>query len=175
MNSVKKFVPNWSLRTMYYGYVHSIIDYGLILWGPMCSKAALKSLSVQQNKAVRIIESAAYNSHVTPYYHKWHILKLDDQINLNLVKFTYKYARNEHPIMIMNLFRSGTIVHSYSTRSRHLPMIETHKTSYFNNSFLRKSSSVFNELSNKMKQSKTMHSFARSFIESKLQAYKSVK
>ena len=75
---MKNFVPKWSIRNLYFAYIQSIFTYGISLWGPMARKSSLKKLKSQQNKVVRMLDSARYNANASPIFKKWKILKLDD-------------------------------------------------------------------------------------------------
>jgi hypothetical protein len=37
LRNLKHFVPQSTLRTVYYGYVHSVLSYSLIVWGSFCN------------------------------------------------------------------------------------------------------------------------------------------
>ncbi len=50
LRSVRNIVPIHSLRTLYYSYIHSVLSYGLSLWGSLISAGTLKRLKILQKK-----------------------------------------------------------------------------------------------------------------------------
>ncbi len=62
LRSVKHYLPTWSLKNLYFAYIHSHMTYGLSCWGPMASKTSLKRVRVLQKKALRAVMKANYNA-----------------------------------------------------------------------------------------------------------------
>ena len=112
-----------------------IMDY--FCGGPMCSKSSLKKLVIQRKKVIRIIDNAKYNESTPPLFKKWRILKLEDQIDLQLAKFAYKFSKSDLPKPILGLCVQSADVHGYLTRSRNFPRSEIHKSKTFHESFLK--------------------------------------
>jgi hypothetical protein len=52
MRSIKPFMPQETLKMVYYAYFHSIVSYGLIFWGN--SSHIVKNFKIQEN-IIRII------------------------------------------------------------------------------------------------------------------------
>jgi len=52
LRNVKHIVPQSTLRTIYYTYIHSILSYGIIFWGRSLN---VKKLFILRKKIVRII------------------------------------------------------------------------------------------------------------------------
>ena len=55
--------------------IHSYLLYGIVVWGYTYDNQ-LKRLIVLQNKAVKIFAGGLRQDHVTPFYHRFQILKL---------------------------------------------------------------------------------------------------
>ncbi len=70
LRSVKKFVPSYCLHNLYFSFIHSIISYGISIWGPLISVNTLNRIKVLQKKAVRIIDHACYNANTAPIFKK---------------------------------------------------------------------------------------------------------
>lgn len=64
------------------------------------------------------------------------IVKLEDMIELELVKAEHKYLNNKLLSMICVIFRNNTHYHTYNTRKRNNPTIHRHTKSIFNRSIL---------------------------------------
>jgi len=52
LRNLKHILLQSTLRTIYYAYIHSILSYGIILWG---RSSSVKKLFILQKKIVRII------------------------------------------------------------------------------------------------------------------------
>ena len=126
INSIKRFVPKWSLRNLYFSYIQSHLQNGMLLWGPMVKKSSLKRVGTQQKKAVRILNNAKYNSNTATIFKRLKILKLEDLIDLNLAKVAYSFKKDEIPSQVSLLFNANSFNHNYNTRSGNNPMIEHH-------------------------------------------------
>ena len=55
-----------------------------------------------QKKALRIITLSNYNSHTEPFHKKLSMLKVDDILKLQQLKFYYKYLHNNLPVYLQN-------------------------------------------------------------------------
>ena len=60
------------------------------------------------NDIIRITNNLPYNSHVSVHYKNLKLLKLEDIINLELAKFSYKYGNNLLPGSIMDILPCST-------------------------------------------------------------------
>jgi len=127
------------MRTLYYAYFHSHINYGLSIWGSMCYKRDLNRVKIQQKKAVRTVGNAKFNAHTDPLFKKYNILKIDD------------------------LFNTGTDFHQYNTRNKNNPVVAKHKSSVYNKSFLCRCPSLFTNLTDDLKNCKTIKSFTKKY------------
>ena len=78
---IRHFVSPNTLRSIYFGIFHSLLTYGGQIWGQIKNKH-FHRLEMLQNKAIRIINFAAYRASVNPLYKNSKILKLSDVINL---------------------------------------------------------------------------------------------
>jgi len=172
LRNVKKSIPNWAMKMLYYAYFHSHITYGLALWGPMCLKRDLKRITILQKKALRCIENTKYNSPTCPILKKHMILKIDDCIDLELSKMALKVSKTALPSPILDLFKVGTDYHNYNTRNRHNPVVAKHKSAIYNKSFLCKCPMLLSNLNDELKNCKTIHSFAKKFKEIQINKYR---
>ncbi|KAI5715828.1 hypothetical protein M8J77_023161 [Diaphorina citri] len=73
LNRLKNEVSPSTLLSAYYGLFHSILSYGLLLWG---HSSYSHQIFVLQKKAIRILDKLPYNSHAKPSFIKLGILTL---------------------------------------------------------------------------------------------------
>ena len=103
------------------------------IWGTLASKSGLKRIIKLQKKAIRIISHAQYNAHTDPIFKKLNILKLENLIDLEMMKLSYRYVHKTLPMPVSNLFKANSYNHGYQTRARNNPRIEKHTSTIFNN------------------------------------------
>ena len=104
-----------NLRVVYFSYVHSIISYGLIFWGPSSHS---KIIFKVQKRIIRILTNSNYRSSCRDLFKSLNILPLQSQYILSLAMFVvgnydeFTTNSNIHSIYI----RQSTLLHTPSTR-----------------------------------------------------------
>ncbi len=131
LRTLKNVLPSWSLKSLYFAYIHSHMVYGICCWGPMASKMSIKRIKTLQNKALRIITKANYNASTKPLAKKLDILLFDELVDLELSKISYRYTNRSLPKPVRELFQDNSFTHRYNTRARNHPRIEKHKSASF--------------------------------------------
>ena len=74
-------------KVLYFGQVHSLITYGMSIWGTLASKTDLKHRQTVQNNCLRCIEPKMC---LTDIHKKYKILRVKDLIKLEQYKLGYK-------------------------------------------------------------------------------------
>ena len=74
---LRNILPFAAHRKWYYSMVDSHLLYGIVIWGNSYDNY-LKRLIILQNKVVKTVAGGQRQEHVTPFYHRLHILKLKD-------------------------------------------------------------------------------------------------
>ena len=123
-----------SLLIVYYGQIHSHLNYGIILWG---NHPSAHSLFVLQKRAVRLIYGASSRSHCRPLFILYGILTLPSMFVLVCRLYVKTNLDN---LTICNS------VHSYSTRYNCNIYVTKCKYSYAQKSFHNISLKLFNSL-----------------------------
>ena len=88
---VRHFVSNDTLRSIYFAIFHSLLTYGVQVWGQIKNKH-FHRLELLQNKAIRIINFATFKASVNPLYKNSNVLKLADIVNLQ----NFLFVRDDH-------------------------------------------------------------------------------
>ena len=116
INRLKHFLPLHILRIIYCSTIQSNIIYSLLAWGYDC-----KRLVKTQKKIIRNICCKKYNAHTEPIFKELGLLKLDDLLKLNTLKFYYKLINGKVPeyFKSYNLHTQSNI-HGRDTRYNHL-------------------------------------------------------
>ena len=89
-----------ALKVLYYAQIHSILQYGIVVWGNMINKAQLKRLQKLQNTSVRQIDS---RRHTEEIYSMYNIPKLEQMILLENTKLWYKQQTDQLPARLIKL------------------------------------------------------------------------
>jgi hypothetical protein len=106
INRVKNFVDQKSLRTMYFAMIHSVMAYGIIIYG-CATKTNLDKLRIAQKKAIRIICSANYRAHTAPLFRELKILPLDDLITYSRIKFMHNFHFKKLPLSFAEMWQTN--------------------------------------------------------------------
>ncbi len=92
LNRLKHVVALDIKITLYNSLILSHINYCLLIWGyERCQIFKL------QKKAIRIVSISKYNAHTESIFKKLKLLKLEDILKLQELKFFFKYSQNKLP------------------------------------------------------------------------------
>ena len=117
----KNLLDSNSRKILYFAQFHSILSYGLLVWGNMITQTQMKKISKLQETAVQLIEP---NSKIESIYKKHGILPIEKLIELENYKVWYKYYHNLIPVKLRGIMtvdsNQNSIVkkHGYNTRQR---------------------------------------------------------
>jgi hypothetical protein len=118
LRHLKYIIPQTTLRTIYYAYIHSILSYGIIFGR---NSSNVNKLFILQKKIVRILSNAGTRESCREAFKNTQIMTLYSQYIYSLILFT---VDNKH------LFTPNNKIHKYTTRNNsnlHLPTINLTK------------------------------------------------
>jgi len=92
LHSIKNFVTNAALKSLYYAMIHSHIAYCINIYS-CASATVLNKLIVKQKEAIRVICLAKYRDHTNPLFKRLGILPLNELIRYSSLKFMHKYVQ----------------------------------------------------------------------------------
>ena len=150
---------------LYDAQVFSHVNYGIGIWGNLVNKQILCKFQKIQNKCLSyILHHKRIND---KNFTNLRILKINEIIKLDNLKFAYKYYHGHLPLEINknvlhdHLGNSLLKKHRYSTRGKNnltTPLVKNHK---YLNSILCKSVQEYHTLKGETKNLPTIHSFTR--------------
>ena len=76
-----------ALKVLHYTQIHSVIQYGIVIWGNMISKAQINKLQTLQNASVRQLDNKLHTDEI---YKKHKIPKIAQLIRLENAKIWHK-------------------------------------------------------------------------------------
>ena len=117
---LKSFLPKYMLSKIYYAFIHSYLNYGLIIWGATPA-SNLSKLCRIQNKALRVISGNGWREHPTHLYATQKILQLSKLITYSVAKFMHKFTNKKLPATFNHFFPAVAKIHSRYIRNSTKP------------------------------------------------------
>ena len=154
MTRLKKFLPSNILVMLYNSLFLPYINYGSLIWGWQCNK-----LIKLQKKAIRTIAKARYNSHTTPLFKQFKILKIRDLCALHDFKFCYKLKNYQIPqYFLSNLFLHKNHTHQYNTRQSNDLRLPAVRHDFAKNAMSYRYPNIYNTMDQTIKEKIFTHS-----------------
>ncbi len=92
------------------------LNFGILAWGYQCDR-----ITKLQKKVIRIICPAKYNVHTEPIFKELKLLKVEDILSLQELKFYYKFKNNKLPHYLKAFpIHFNTNIHHHETRAQHI-------------------------------------------------------
>ena len=131
MYKLKRFLPKPALLKVYYAIIYPYLLYAFPAWGSTYQTYKSK-LRILQNKAIKLICDGKKSDHVTPYYSKLNILKLQHLCKHEVVKYGFRFSRDNRPPTLQHLFSKTSEISFRNTRSsnKHLQFMHTSINNY---------------------------------------------
>ena len=108
LSKIRHYVPKSVLRSLYYAFINSHIDYNLLNWGTS-AETNLSSINVNMKKAVRLMCFKPRDEPSRPLFKSFGILPIDKAIKLRQGKFMWKLVNNYLPQSLSANFSTHTI------------------------------------------------------------------
>ena len=134
VRKIRSLTDEETARLVYFSYFHSVMSYGLMLWG---SAADIETIFILQKRAIRAIYG------LRPLDSLRELFK---EINILTVASQYIYDNILYVRKNLDLFQKKSDVHNYNTRNKNklvVPMLRLHKVG---NSFVGNWIKMFNKI-----------------------------
>jgi hypothetical protein len=106
INRLKNFLPQTTLRTLYFSLIHPHLLYCLNMYS-ISTKTKLDELFLLQKKAVRVVCNESYNAHTGPLFTRLNILPFHDLILFERLKFMHRFSYNNQPISFAFMWQTN--------------------------------------------------------------------
>ena len=168
---LRDFVNVETLCMLYYSFIYSRLQYGIIVWGT-ATKNYLSEISVRLNYIIRTITRSNRYTSMTSLHKNLKFLKLHDVYNLELGKFMFQLCKGNVPKIFHDSFMKINQIHHHDTRSTEKAI---HYLPRMNKSFSQKTLSfrrtkLWKEIDNDIKSTLWV-SFKKAYKHFLLQSY----
>ena len=160
----KNLLSNKAKRLLYFGQIHSNLNYSICVWGSMLHSSMIQKLTMVQNTAVKLIDPRV---DVDELYRKHKILRFVDMVNIEQCKMGYKLCHGLLPKALganmvkdhqnENLVKS----HKYPTRNKLVTNLPNALGNKYRSSFLFNSIKLYSALDNRLKTSQSLVIFTK--------------
>ena len=170
----KNFLSKHALKVLYFAQLHSVLAYGIVMWGSLTSQGNLNKLQKIQNACVRIIDGQKRTTEKSSFTNL-KILSVAQTIDLELEKLWHKYQLGILPpglIKIMSTdHKDHTLskTHNYNTRKKNINNIPMAKQKKYQNSFLVKGIKKYSDLPIELQGLSNYASFCKQLKKLKFQ------
>ena len=101
---IRHYVPKPVLRSLYFTFINSHIDYNLLNWG-IAPLANLEIISRKTRKAIRLISFKPFDEEPIPLFKQHSILPLEETLLLKQAKFMWKLQNELLPPSLSSNFK----------------------------------------------------------------------
>ena len=157
----KNLLDLHACKTLYFAQFHSILTYGLLVWGNMISPTQISKLSKIQDKAVQLLDP---RKDLILVYQEQGILPIKNLVEFENLKVWYKYYHKLLPIRLSEImtedakYKTIEKTHTYNTRQKdelNLPRAD----GLYKRTFFVKGLRDYTNLPNAVKSSRSLNQF----------------
>ena len=147
---MKNVLDMQHLKMLYFAYVHSIIEYSIIVFtGVTDGQASI--IHKLQKKCARIITNSSSTAHSAPLFKQLRILPFKELRDYNIMLFMHKYINGQQPDIFDNTWQYRRQLHSYNTRHRNDLHVDSTTRNFIFNLPLIQFPIVYNSLPENLK------------------------
>ena len=146
-------------KILYFAQIHSLLTYGLVIWGNMISASDRNCLQKLQNRGVQMITP---HKELSEIYKAHSILTLEQLTKLENIKLWYKHNSSSLPLQLRKNMTTDHRRHSleknhnYNTRNRNVPNLPQTTVTSYKNSFLSKGLHNYQLCAQEIKDSRSL-------------------
>ena len=113
---LNKFLPINILKIIYQSIFQPYLNYGIEAWHATVKNHTNK-IFILQKKAIRAINNLDYNEHTNEYFKSNHLLKLDNQFQLQTLIYIYKSLNLNFDEELSSRLNQLADIHDHNTKS----------------------------------------------------------
>ena len=141
INKIKHKIPLKNRIQIYHSIFESHVNYCSSIWGSTFL-SNIQPIIIFQN---RVITNSlfSFNLDIDTIYKKFNLLKFQDIIKINILKYINRYMNKSLPIILQYLFTHNSNIYKHLSTQLVLPKIITHRKSFC---LTDKAPEIWNEL-----------------------------
>ena len=141
INKIKHKIPLKNRIQIYHSIFESHVNYCSSIWGSTFL-SNIQPIIIFQN---RVITNSffSFNLDIDTIYKKFNLLKFQDIIKINILKYINRYMTKSLPIILQYLFTHNSNMYKHLSTQLVLPKIKTHRKSFC---LTDKAPEIWNEL-----------------------------
>ena len=116
LSKLRHFTSKETLISVYYSLFYSHLLYACPVWS-LTTLHNINYISILQKKCIRIINFLPINSHTNNLFIANNLLKLQDIIKVEIMKFVCDFKNNNLPDDLIHLFTLNSEINKYHTRN----------------------------------------------------------
>ena len=131
-------------------YILALFNFGCPVLQNLSSKTAGK-IQKLQNACIRFIFNLRKFDHLTPYFKKIKMLRMDDRRDIQSLTIVHNILNGRAPDYLIDKVEFNYVVHDHDTRIREGLRVPRAKTMYGQNRFFRKQLQSYNDIKKAIK------------------------
>ena len=161
LKHAKTFLPESSLRLLYFSIVEPHFRYCCSVWG-CCGSNTLLELQKLQSRAVRILANSAFDALSSPIIKKLGWMKIADLISFESNQLVFKFLNNQAPQYICRFFQRNSDCSSPDLRNTAMDLrLPMHTSSNGQKLFSYRGATLWNTLAIGVKQAPSLSVFKK--------------
>lgn len=142
-----KFVVSTEIKLkLIESLILSLFDYCDVVYGPCLLVYDAQRVQVLQNACMRFACNVKRRDHITPYYEKYSINKMNIRRSVHYSCIVRKIIQTNNPPYLRFKLIFGDDIHKRNMRNTHLLHVPQHSTSSFKGSFTYYASFIYNSI-----------------------------
>ena len=155
------YLPIVTVQKMYRSLVEPYLRYSCPIWG-VSGINAINKLQKLQNRAARIVTNSAYDASALPISRKLGWPTINELIESETLKMVYKSVHDQAPTYLADMFDKLSDLDKRELRNTKTDLAVPHcKSAFGQKCFSYKGAKLWNDLSTKVKSSKTYEVFKK--------------
>ena len=167
---IKHYIPEKNKILLFNAYISSKIQYGIELYG-RANSSLLNKIQVRQNRSLKILFNKDFLTPTNLLHNEIHVLKVNDQYKLNILKFVYKHQNNLLPEIFCNQFVHNNKIHYHDTRQSNNLHLHHHITTLGNKQIRYQGPNLWNKIPSEIKNTSSLKVFTKKVKQILLSSY----
>ena len=170
--SIRDYLNNNNIKTIYYALVYSRIKYGISVYGQACNNK-MKRIQTLQNQLLKVLAGKEYRFSTDKLHVELELLKIKDIKEQEILAFVHNFFSNKLPAVFDGYFKTLASIHNRNTRhGNDLIKITGHDTDIEGLSIKIQGAKLWNKMNSDLKKIPKVKKFKKEYKLKCHQTYK---